>query len=380
VLNIGVYLESSEAGALGGAQTHAAVLIEALRRKHAVELIVQSETFNLGDLARASSTDLEGVTLAVAKTPRGATSPVFPREYDVFIAFVHDIPPICPGPVGVLMVLFPLRRDIYWPWRAGNDYGTWLWRKAREAYHEWLWKKRLAPYRVKTSNSQFTRRWTKLRWGVDSTVVYPPVDVAPGNDVKRDLILSVGRYTPLGLSKNQKEMLAAYEALMRKSDIDWEYCCAGAVSSLRPEDERYFQECTEIAERTGAVTLPNVDPVQLRRLYGEAKIFWHAAGYTHDEQRYPEKSEHFGMVTVEAMARGCVPVVLRRGGQPEIIEHGCNGYLWDTLDELHEYTARLVKDSAKLQELSRTATVHATKYSRGVFLNKMSRLLMPYVP
>jgi glycosyltransferase involved in cell wall biosynthesis len=377
VKQIGVYLESSLAGALGGAQTHTAVLLEALSKEHSVELIVLSPDFDLKALARASSTDLSGVALTVATIPKGSSSPVFNREYDVFVAVVHGIPPICPAKVGVLMVLFPLSRDIYWPWCAG-DSGAWLWRKTRQAYYEILWKRRIAAYKVNIANSEFTRRWTQLRWGIESTVVYPPVDLATGSGEKRDLILSVGRYTPVGLSKNQKEMLTAYTALRERTGTNWGYCCAGAVSSL-PESQRYFLECTEIANRSGAQTLANVPPAELRNLYAAAKIFWHAAGYTHDEQTHPETSEHFGMVTVEAMANGCVPVVLRRGGQVEIVEHGRNGYLWDTLEELQEYTERLTLDPQMLRKLARAARAHATQYSRNTFVSAMTRLLSPYV-
>ncbi len=35
-----------------------------------------------------------------------------------------------------------------------------------------------------------------------------------------------------------------------------------------------------------------------------------------------------GMTTPEAMSAGCVPVVIRKGGQPEIVRHGLDGFLW----------------------------------------------------
>jgi glycosyltransferase involved in cell wall biosynthesis len=38
------------------------------------------------------------------------------------------------------------------------------------------------------------------------------------------------------------------------------------------------------------------------------------------------------------MAAGCVPVVVNKGGQPEIVEHGKNGFVWNTLDELKAYS------------------------------------------
>ncbi|MBU4190339.1 MAG: glycosyltransferase, partial [Candidatus Thermoplasmatota archaeon] len=61
-----------------------------------------------------------------------------------------------------------------------------------------------------------------------------------------------------------------------------------------------------------------------------------AAGFGVDEEKEPEKVEHFGITTVEAAAAGCVPVVIRKGGQPEIVKEGINGLLWEKEEELIE--------------------------------------------
>ena len=69
-----------------------------------------------------------------------------------------------------------------------------------------------------------------------------------------------------------------------------------------------------------------------------------AAGYGVDEAAYPQNLEHFGIVTVEAMSYGCVPVVINKGGQAEIVQHGVNGFLWNSLEELAEYTLLLAQN------------------------------------
>jgi glycosyltransferase involved in cell wall biosynthesis len=55
------------------------------------------------------------------------------------------------------------------------------------------------------------------------------------------------------------------------------------------------------------------------------------------------------MSTVEAMAAGCVPVAIRKGGQPEIVEHGVSGFLWEDMEDLVSHTESLVS-SADLRE------------------------------
>src|SRR5260370_621248 len=81
-----------------------------------------------------------------------------------------------------------------------------------------------------------------------------------------------------------------------------------------------------------------------RELNGQSAIYWHAAGLGNDDAAHPEQTEHFGITTVEAMAAGCVPVVINKAGQRETVEHGVSGFLWDTPDELQRYTARLIED------------------------------------
>ena len=76
-----------------------------------------------------------------------------------------------------------------------------------------------------------------------------------------------------------------------------------------------------MAHACRARVLANLERSRLRQLYAQARIFWHAAGYGECDER-PELSEHFGMATVEAMSAGCIPVVINKGGQPEIVEHG----------------------------------------------------------
>lgn len=71
-------------------------------------------------------------------------------------------------------------------------------------------------------------------------------------------------------------------------------------------------------------------------LYKRFKLFWDAASLDEDENKYPEKMEHFGIVTAEAMSFGCIPIVVGKGGQPEIVRNDINGVLWDTLEDLKE--------------------------------------------
>jgi glycosyltransferase involved in cell wall biosynthesis len=121
--------------------------------------------------------------------------------------------------------------------------------------------------------------------------------------------------------------------------------------------------------------LPNLGEAALRGLYERARIFWHAAGLGDDDEARPERSEHFGAVTVEAMAAGCVPVVIRKGGQPEIVEHGVSGYLWDTVEELAAYTRMLVRDEELRDRMAAAARLRAERFGREAFSRRVLALV-----
>jgi glycosyltransferase involved in cell wall biosynthesis len=116
----------------------------------------------------------------------------------------------------------------------------------------------------------------------------------------------------------------------------------------------------------------NLDRATVRGLFERARIFWHATGLDDDTDNHPQLAEHFGIATVEAMAAGCVPVVINKGGQTEIVRHGETGFLWNTLAELKSYTQRLVDDTLLWQRMSTAARQRAQGFARGRFIDQLS--------
>jgi glycosyltransferase involved in cell wall biosynthesis len=216
--------------------------------------------------------------------------------------------------------------------------------------------------------SRFSRAWTARRWGIDCQVISPPATSGYQPLTKKDLILSVGRFTSTGHSKKQLDMLNAFGKLRENGLAQCEYFSVGGVSD-DADDVAYLQRVKAKASECGAEVLANLDRVRLGRLYGEARVFWHAAGYAESDE-HPELSEHFGMATVEAMSAGCVPVVINKGGQPEIVENGVSGFLWNTLEELKGYTELLMRDSRQSELMSEAARARATIFSRERFVDE----------
>ena len=89
---------------------------------------------------------------------------------------------------------------------------------------------------------------------------------------------------------------------------------------------KYVDRLNKKAKGFNVFIHPNLPFKDLKKMYGQSSIYWHAAGYGETD---PTKMEHFGITTVEAMAGGCVPIVINLGGQKEIVKQTENGYLWN---------------------------------------------------
>lgn len=223
-------------------------------------------------------------------------------------------------------------------------------------------------------NSNFTKRFIDEGLGISSKVIFPPVDVAILEPMtKKNIILSVGRFSQLLQGKRQDVLVDAFKEMVKEKKIkDWKLILAGGSEVGSKE---YLQELRESSEKYPIEIFENPSFKELKRLYGEAKIFWTASGYGIDEDREPERVEHFGMTTVEAMAAGCAPVVMEKGGQKEIIENGKNGLFWQEKEELEELTLDLVKEPTKLQTISKNAILRSKDFSKEIFSERFLSLV-----
>ena len=381
-MKIGIYNEPSRGG-IGGSEISVALLAETVARAHEVEIVHHKESFTAENLFLVCGVDLKDVSFRYVEPEDYSFGTSWnpwrryhesrswqahlSKPYDLFVSFTHGFPPFCHAPRGVLTVLFPFNEAPHK--ESGNRSGSPLGWLKRE-YHNREWRKRLDTYQRKLANSEFTREWTRRRWDVECDVIYPPVDTDFEIEEKVNAILSVGRFTGEGHSKKQLEMLQAFGELKRELH-GWDYFCVGGIDDSA-SGQQYFAEAMKAGETTGAQVKANLKRAALRRLYQKSKIFWHAAGLNEDD---PELFEHFGVATAEAMAAGCVPVVVNKGGQPEMVQHGLNGLLWNTLDELKEYTIRVARDEELRTRLSTAARLSAQRFSVANFLAQYSKAL-----
>lgn len=219
-------------------------------------------------------------------------------------------------------------------------------------------------------NSEFTKRFSEKSWQLSSSIIYPPVDTDKIKPLKKEnYILSVGRFFGYLKDKKHEVMIDTFRKLYEGGKIkNWSLYLAG---SAKEGDKPYLDKLRKKSKDIPINFYPNLGYDDLVKIYGQSSIYWHASGF---EENDPTKMEHFGISTVEAMAGGCVPVVIGKGGQREIVEDGVSGFLWGSLDEFKEFTMKLTDDNDLRKTMSEKAVNRARVFSKGKFKDKIIAL------
>jgi glycosyltransferase involved in cell wall biosynthesis len=105
----------------------------------------------------------------------------------------------------------------------------------------------------------------------------------------------------------------------------------------------------------------------------EAKVFWHSVGLSPQMETEPRYMEHFGIATVEAMAAGCVPVVAAYGGQPEIVEDECSGFLCRDMEGFVQRTVLLANAENLRMRMSQRARDRSRAFHPDIFTQQFRR-------
>jgi len=281
-------------------------------------------------------------------------------SYDLVVVVALDMPPATWAARSILVLQFP--REVL----GGRSRLRRRWLRARvRRYHVIV-------------NSEFAREWTRRRWGIESQIVYPPVGLADTPAVqKENLILAVGRF--LGHeadqwnSKRQDALIAAFAQLPEELRASWTLVLAGGAAPSAEMDEA-LARLRRQASGLSVSFETNVAPERLADLLARARFFWHASGFERPEDA-PERAEHFGMATVEAMSAGAIPLVYADGGQLEIVSPPW-GRVWRSLSELVEQAQTLMTASpAELDGLGAAARAASQPFGQSRFAREIRELL-----
>jgi len=219
-------------------------------------------------------------------------------------------------------------------------------------------------------NSKFTAEDVKRYTSKPIEIIYPPVK---SNEIiglsrktkKKNIIVTIGRFTH---EKKHEIMIETFKKFY-KANKEWEFHLIGAFRrdvSLYKED--YYKKLKEIAKGCLIFFHENMHHDKVLQFLAKSKIYWHARGYGENDLN---EYENFGITTVEAMGAGCVPIVINLGAQPEIIDHGKNGFVWKEPNELIKYTKKIIDNRRLMSKLSKKAREKALKYDISIFRKKI---------
>jgi len=199
--------------------------------------------------------------------------------------------------------------------------------------------------------SNYTKEHVKFKWGREADTLYLPIKGIYKPLRKEKMILHVSRFTEPSewADKAQRQMIQVFRMYQRELS-DWQLVFAG---SLDPNQEDYFNELTLMAQGLQCSFMMNPSDMEMANLYGRAAIYWHATGIS--IPNIPSAQEHLGLAPLEAQAAGCVPVVFRSGGMPEVVLDGKTGALIDDPRQMGQVTAKLAHDWSAWSGMSQQA-------------------------
>jgi glycosyltransferase involved in cell wall biosynthesis len=212
------------------------------------------------------------------------------------------------------------------------------------------------------TNSEFSRKAIFKTFGVDSTIIPPPVDVdifrdrCLASNVRDDSILIISRIHPTKKIENAIHLAK----LLRQNNVG---TCMNIVGNMPPDGTGYFNYLKDIVRNYGLEDFVrfeiNVRFDRLLDLLCRSKVYVH-----------PLPGEPFGISTVEAMSAGIIPVVPDIGGHTEFVPAK---YQFHTYREgVDAVAAALAARSSERIKLS-----HSTdKYSATNYVKKFQQILV----
>jgi glycosyltransferase involved in cell wall biosynthesis len=177
---------------------------------------------------------------------------------------------------------------------------------------------------------KYSQTWVKNYWNYESDIIYPAIDISnyKNNPIKKHQIVSLGHFffEEDGHSKNQHILISIFKNLPNYKLI--------LIGNAYASDMGYVNECQQFANGYDVEFYFNADFNFIKQTLANSEFLWHANGYLRTD---PSQTEHFGIVVLEALASGCVPIVHNSGGAKDI-EHS---YVWNTPEDLIERTINL---------------------------------------
>lgn len=235
-------------------------------------------------------------------------------------------------------------------------------------------------YDIVLANSAYTQGWITKLWQRPSEILFPPIEISgiTPKPERHKTILSVGRFFAPGHghAKRQLEIVDMFGRLVRSGLLDgWKLVVLGGCE---PSQRPYLDRVTAAAAGLPVEIHANAPRSLVESHMSTASIFWSATGLGENTEKRPWTNEHFGMTTAEAMAGGCVPVVIDRAGQREIVREGVDGFRWDSDEQWRIRTVQVATDDVLRARFAASAAGRVRQFSDDAFAMRWHELAATY--
>jgi glycosyltransferase involved in cell wall biosynthesis len=204
----------------------------------------------------------------------------------------------------------------------------------------WFSAKRLI--RLHLSNSKFTKELVRKMYGVNSSVLYPPIPTS--------------KYYHLDRKGSRKSSI-----LITRPEATTGVSFLSEVASLLPKDVTF-------------VIIGNIDKAgrEALRYIKNVGIGYEYLGFVNEEAKIEAfrncsvyinlaRNETFGMSVVEAMASGCIPIAHESGAIPEYLPEK---FCYSELQEIPEKVAAFINAKSDVRDELRHIS---SRFDEGVF-------------
>ena len=344
---------------IGGGERYLLAVAECLLPKHQVDLILPKPTPGLLEkFSRSFNLKLAGLNFVTGPfNPQssGLDRAKFTRQYDIFYYMTNGSFFVSQAKLNVVHFMIPFNK-------LPN-----LWQRLK-----------LKAWPIKVANSFFTKNSLEKNWKIKIDYVHwGAVDQHDFKPMaKQNIILNVGRFFSPSNNKHCKRqdfLVKTFKILCDQGLTGWRLILNGSINHGQ-DNLRYAKKVARLAKGYPITIRHQGNFIKLQQDYGHSKIYWHAAGYEVDETINPQAVEHLGLSTIEAMSAGAVPIVINKGGQPEIVETGINGLLWDDQQDLIKQTLAIIHDQKLFHKLQLQARLRAKDFSPTKFCQQTYKI------
>lgn len=220
--------------------------------------------------------------------------------------------------------------------------------------------KKSKPNEIIVCNSKFTAGKVAGSYGIEENllkVIYPPVQISRRQTINKipNTVASLGRFS------EEKRQLEQIEIAKKLPQFKFRILGFGG-------DGKYLEACKKELKESN---LTNVEIVNdsdfstIERVMSESKYFLHNVRF-----------EPFGISTVQAIGKGCIPMVHNSGGSREIVDD--SDFLFD---DINECISKFMKLSGmKHEELEKKVQkIDLNAYTREHFMSRFQELLKQHL-